>query len=822
MKKVILRIAVLFVIFVGGVIGFSQLLNQQSVETTREMEEPTLPTLCIDYNGYKINQMYGYTQEMDQNTLRDGLVPLTTNREITVSLQDYDNKINSVTYEVTSLIDGTIVENAKVGNFKDDGEYQTAVFSLQQPILMNQEYGLKFTLHLKDQDVYYYTRVVQRSSLNTEHYLEFAYNFYETCMNKEAASNLNLYLETEDYVANNSYTGITIHSSLDQISWGDLSPSIYRKAIATVKEINETTGSIQLKYMISAKDDNGETEYYYVTDFYRMRYYQSRIMLLDFERNAQQVYTANAASITTKGIDVGVANKTIPFETNESNTSVAFVQAGELWSYNSGSDKLTKVFSMRNLTEGDNRDNFSEQDIKIIRVEESGDIQFIVYGYMGADTYEGKVGVIVCHYSSDRNMVEEQLFIQSEQSFEYLQEDINKLCYVNRNSSLYLYLDHTVYRVNLADISVDTVLSNINPDCFLVSEDQSYMAWMNEMQEYGSSNVTVMDLESGSTHKIEAGAGNKIQALGFVNTDFVYGIAADADIVTDVAGNTTFAMNQILIEDADGNLVKEYKVDGIWTYEIDIQEGLIELRRVVRSETGFVPTTTDNIMNNQKDTEDTVVSHVSSTSRRGTIVTLVMPKVITNKEPLINSTKLLVKENNQGLQIHSEDRDETPMYYVYAKGELQGEYLHPAEAIVEADEQVGVVLNTRQQYIWERGNSQTENDLNNEDIPSIFLSGTMDEQVLQEGLGDSGDVMNLTGCTLDEILYQLSEDRAVVARKPDGTTAVIVGYDRYNTLLYNFETGEHYYYGINDSTNLFLEGGNVFLSYVEKPTAVTK
>ena len=82
--------------------------------------------------------------------------------------------------------------------------------------------------------------------------------------------------------------------------------------------------------------------------------------------------------------------------------------------------------------------------------------------------------------------------------------------------------------------------------------------------------------------------------------------------------------------------------------------------------------------------------------------------------------------------------------------------------------------------------------------------------------------MNLTGCTLDEILYQLSEDRAVVARKPDGTTAVIVGYDRYNTLLYNFETGEHYYYGINDSTNLFLEGGNVFLSYVEKPTAVTK
>ncbi len=201
MKKVILRIAILFVIFVGGVIGFSQLMNQQSTDSIREVTDPTLPILCIDYNGQKINQMYGYVQEMDQNSMRDGLIPLTTNREISVSVLEYGNKIDSITYEVVSLIDGTILENAKVGNFKKDGEYQTTTFSLQQPILMNQEYGLKFTVHLPKEDVHYYTRVVQRASLNTDHYLEFAYNFYEACMNKEGASSLNMYLETADYIA---------------------------------------------------------------------------------------------------------------------------------------------------------------------------------------------------------------------------------------------------------------------------------------------------------------------------------------------------------------------------------------------------------------------------------------------------------------------------------------------------------------------------------------------------------------------------------------------------------------------------------------------
>lgn len=822
MKKVILRIAVLLIVFLGGVAGFSQILNQQNTESMREMAMPTLPVLCIENNGYKINQMFGYTMEMDQTTLRNGLVPLTTNREITVSVQACDNKIDSVTYEVTSLTDGAIVENAKVGNFKDDGTYQTAVFSLQQPILMNQEYGLKFTVHTPKRDVYYYTRIVQRASLNTVQYLEFAYNFYELCMNKDAAASLNMYLEPDENPMSTNYTNVDIHSSFDQVTWGDLEPVICRKAVATIKEINETTGSVVLEYMISAKDDNAEEEYYYVTDFFRMRYYQSRIMLLDFERDAQQIYTANSASVTTKGIEVGVASKDMQFLANDSNTIVAFVQAGELWSYNSNADKLIQVFSQRSLEEGINRDNFAERGIKIIRVEESGDIHFAVYGYMNVDEHEGQLGVGIWNYSSERNCIEEDLFIPCTASYEYLREDMNKLSYVSRDSGLYLYLEQTVYKVNLLDMTYQVILDQINPTCFLVSGDQSQIAWMDEMLEYGSTSVSVMDLESGTVRKHTADTGQKIKALGFVNTDFIYGIASDGDIVTDVAGNTIFAMSKIYIEGANGIVIKDYCVDGIWVYEIHIKEGLIELRRVVRTETGFVETTTDNIMNNQQDTENKVVSRISGTSRRGQVLTLVMPEVVTNKEPLLNNGKLLEEERENTVTLDLEKDASEPMYYVYAKGKLQGIYPHPADAVAEADAQVGVVLNRRQQYIWERGNNQSENELENTDIPAIFLSGTMDEQVLKEGLGENGDVMNLTGCTLEQILYQLSEDRAVIARNPDGTTAVIVGYDRYNTLLYNFETGEHYYYGMNDSTNLFAQGGNVFLSYVEKPTAVTK
>ena len=44
-------------------------------------------------------------------------------------------------------------------------------------------------------------------------------------------------------------------------------------------------------------------------------------------------------------------------------------------------------------------------------------------------------------------------------------------------------------------------------------------------------------------------------------------------------------------------------------------------------------------------------------------------------------------------------------YFVYAKGELYALYTQLNRAIQAADNSVGIVLNDRQQYVWERGNT---------------------------------------------------------------------------------------------------------------------
>ncbi len=103
------------------------------------------------------------------------------------------------------------------------------------------------------------------------------------------------------------------------------------------------------------------------------------------------------------------------------------------------------------------------------------------------------------------------------------------------------------------------------------------------------------------------------------------------------------------------------------------------------------------------------------------------------------------------------------VYYVYAGGGLDSVWTDPAKAVQRADKQTGVVLNRAQQYVWERGNMKTQIHLNTTDVPEIIRSGSWDVKKLQEWSGRfSAKVIDLTGCSLENVLYEVSAQRAVI------------------------------------------------------------
>jgi len=82
--------------------------------------------------------------------------------------------------------------------------------------------------------------------------------FAQTCLDKTQAEALVPQLEPDETGDNSSFLNVNIHSSLDQISWGSLAPTIVQQPVQQIKEANETTTSIKQEYMISAQDENGQ------------------------------------------------------------------------------------------------------------------------------------------------------------------------------------------------------------------------------------------------------------------------------------------------------------------------------------------------------------------------------------------------------------------------------------------------------------------------------------------------------------------------------------------------------------------------------------
>ena len=74
--------------------------------------------------------------------------------------------------------------------------------------------------------------------------------------------------------------------------------------------------------------------------------------------------------------------------------------------------------------------------------------------------------------------------------------------------------------------------------------------------------------------------------------------------------------------------------------------------------------------------------------------------------------------------------------------------------------------------------------------------------------------VNLTGATLDQVLYFVSNNKYVIAVTGDSTAVVISGYDTKNITVYNPVSGKVETYKRTQAEKLFKDNGNSFFSYL--------
>lgn len=812
-KNAVVHILVLLLVFIGAVVLFEKLINQSTPNSAQDMENSTFPLVYMQNKGVSYNCLHGYAYEMDVTNIRDTVTVLGDSHELDIQIQPFSSNVESVSYEVLSL-DGTeSLENTKVVQLTEESNYLTATLNIQNNMLLNQEYILKLQVTAGGRDVYFYTRLLLEDGLHLEAYLNFVTGFYEKCVNKTDEATLGSAVEPDETTdQKDTLAEMDIHSSVNRLMWGNLNPQIFYKPTPSLVDINGTTASFVLDYRISAINSEGTTELYNVKEFYRLRYTDTRVFLLDFTRSTDEIFSAEGTVINSKGINLGVTSQDVEFAIDEKNKVAAFVQEDELWTYEINAGRMTRVFGFPQKENMDYRDFYEKNNIKILRVDSDGNVWFCVSGYMNRGRHEGENGIAVYYYEDASATVEEILFVKTMESYDMLKLDIGALAYITENAQdFYLLLQGMIYRIDLTTREYERVVDGINTECYTVSESNRYVAWLKEGARYDSQTLYRMDLETGAVQEITCDADDRIRPVAFMGEDLVYGVAHTSDIDTTHEGSELFPMYRLTIVGADGEERKNYEPGNAYVLSVEQSENMLVLSRVMRTENGYEETTEDHIVSTNTDEEVATGTTTQDSSVKGSEVILRLGTTLRDTTVQTVNAKLLTDGTASEISIPT-NKNREKLYYVYAGGSLESVWTTAAEAIRRADDKVGVVINDEKEFVWERGNRAETAKISVDKIPQAIQNGVMDLNTLESQLGKV--VIDLTGCTLEQVLYFVGNRHPVLAWT--GTeTVIITGYDDYgNLILLKPGETETYFYGPEDSKTMFEAAGNQFMTYL--------
>ena len=805
MKGTIIKIITLILLFFAIVTGYI-FLNREKVEKKEIiMGEPTLPTVTLygmagnDSNTIiEVNELFGYKAQMDSKYMRDTITPISGDRKVTVHVRNYGNYIMGAEFELRTLdckrlIEDTTVEKAAI---VQDGEYTDIDIQFQDMIEKDTEYVLVLRLNTDlAGEVNYYTRVVSLTENHCSEEMAFINTFSDATFTKES-DKISTYIEPDASMDNTNFAHVNIKSSYTMITWDSLQPEKITTPVVAIKELLGNIGCYELTYKIRAYNDYKQYDYYIVKEYFRVKWSQATMYLLDYDRTTTQIFDANNSNISPSRINLGIADSTdCRYKSSESNRFVAFSKKNSIWLMDIKNNTVTSLFAFQSPEDDDKRDNNTNSEIFIVSVDDSGNTEFVVSGYMNRGEHEGMVGVSLYSYDAEKNVVNEKVFIPFARQYEVLKQMMGNVFYVNDKNTMYLMLSDNLYSMDLTGSEYVSIVSNATKNHFAANGNGNEVAW--EEQSSDHTKISILNLETGEKKEISAGTGEKIGVVGFIDDDFVYGVADENDVI--YGSDTTYAMNRIIIVDEEGKEVKNYTKDGYYFTNTTIKDNMISVSRYTKNadRSGFTEVDNYQIFGNEEnDTNALTLKTIATDTKKIEYVINFIKKVTTSKVLKNEYPQDIIFGNTNALNIH-ELITENNNYYVYGKGKMNEITTNLSHAIIRANELSGVVIDENGQYVWARRDKPENYEISglNIDLQNITSNIRAD----------------ISGVTLNEVLYYISNDRPVMAMTSGTDSVIIVGYDFYNVILLNPSDNTRSKMGQEEASQLFKNAGNKFM-----------
>ena len=838
MNKVWIKRLTALLVFLISIFIMDFILNRDNSQITMDMPKATLPVVSVVTDQHKINTMYGYNSKREEAYTKDSITPISENREITLVIDTYQADIDSVAYEVRSIDGNRLIEGSDISVLQKMPDKIQFSLQLKDLIEENQEYAFVTILTLEGgEKVYYYTRFIQSEDYHTKEKLDFITDFHNSTFSGDG-TDIKKYLESNSKGDNSNFHKVDIHSSLAQVMWEELPIEREEEPVILVKDITAQTASVILKYIVKEIDRTDE-DYYFVEEYYRVRYTPNRMYLLDYERNMDQIFDADKDSFSNDKIYLGIGDEDVTMAESEGGKNLAFINANRLFVYSNIDNKLSEVFSFYNENNFDIRTRNRHFDIKILKMEDSGNLAFMVYGYMNRGIHEGEVGIAVYFYDTTQNAIEEQVFIPYEKSADILIKELNNLCYLNVENHLFLILEGGLYDVNLGQKDYKVVISDLTEDTYKVSKSGRMISWLKENKPYGSSSLYWLNLNDGKQIEIKSGYDEYITTMGFMGEDLIYGLVKKDHIKTETSGNVLFPIYKVIIRNQDNKILKNYNKENCYIVDCSIVDNQIALKRIYMDEDGvYKYIEDDHIASNDIQNKNVTKINTVNLDVYKKSVQLVLKNTTDPHSLKVMIPKEVIFEGGREVNLDLVNSQNT--FYVYGPKGVEGITTSSAEAVKSAYELSGSVVDAEGNYIWKKGTVYTKNQImaitgTRRDNETSSLAVCLDTILELEGISrktqpmlDLGDdamnilknslrqerILDLRGCPLDTVLFYLDQDIPVLALTDSQDVFLITGFNEFNVVLMDPKTGTVYKKGMNDSREMFEESGNQFITYM--------
>lgn len=814
-RKIITKTLVFLLVMIGTMFFVNKLNNINLNKVSREMEEPTLPLVYCLYEDRQVNMMQGYTQVMSTGLMRDGIVPLRDNNTIDVLVDDNDNYGETYSYQLRSIAGDSLIEEGPIDNWTQNQGYQQFSVSFRMDMRQNREYVFVFIVtNSEGESARYYTRVVNVDEEYAGEIIDYVMAFHNDTFFKNPGYEGNLVtaaMPEDSDEADDDLSHVNLNSSYSMISWGGMDPAVITGIVPTITELDKEYAVIKLSYVVESTK-NGVTHHYNVEEFYSATYDKNKetVKLLAFDRYMDSIFDESYVSKNRNSICVGISDiSDVKYSATEDNRRLAFSKAGQLWYFDYDMSRLTCVFSMQQNKFSDIRTLNKNVGINIADIDDDGNIIFLVYGYMSRGKHEGKNGLVMYSFDSEELKIEELFFIECDEPFDVMKQEIGRFTYYDKQGYLYYLLDGAIYKVDIARGTQDTVMYGLPSDKYMISANNKIVAYPDTAISDEVTTISLYDFETGEVIS-ETGEQDILTALGFVGNDLIYGVTRQRDVIKTSDGGATLPMYAIYIVRADGTVLKEYMEPSVYIMDAKILLDKIYLTRAKKLN-GFY-----------EEVEPDYISFKPDESTKGISMSYNYDSVELKQIDLVFPSNIYLSDSNRYHITKNKDNDEVwelkvrtktdpNSFYVFNNSGYAGEYASAGRAIVAVTEDfAGMVVDGNGNTIYRDiaatsyntvASSIDEHPCKNvndtlmtcaymcinyidrrTDYDSVMQCESW-EKAFEEYTDGFG--INISGVSLDIALYFLDRDVPFAARISDGRYVLVISYNSTHIRYYD-------------------------------------